>query len=84
MALQDRSSLTWAVIGAAPRRGLGSEKISQSSLRVPIPASVPVDKRDKIVSFRFGGGVERFLGYRDVRVFYVVWIDPHGKAYDHD
>ena len=81
LALQLRSSMTWTEIITAPREGLGSEKIS--SLKVTIPATVPSNKQGLIVAFRFGGRA-RFLGYRDGRVFYVLWIDPKGKTYDHE
>ena len=81
MALQERASLSWVDIGNSGRKGLGSEKIH--SLNVPITDTIMADKRDKIVSFRFGGNKERFLGYRDGRVLYIVWVDPGGRVYDH-
>lgn len=80
VALRDRSKLTWAEIISAPRRGLGAEKIA--TLNVTIPNVVPADKRSQIVAFRFGQ-LARFLGFRDGRVFHVLWIDPAGKTYDH-
>lgn len=80
LALRDRSQMTWAEIMQAPRKGLGCEKIG--TLKVRIPSAVPRDKHDKIVAFRFGQ-LARFLGFRDGRVFHVLWIDHAGKAYDH-
>lgn len=79
-ALADWSRLTWSQIISSNRRGLGAEKIS--TLNKPYPTCVPADKRDKIISFRFGH-LARFIGYRDQRVFYIVWIDPNGELYSH-
>ena len=81
VALRDRSRMTWAEIMRAPRQGLGSEKIGD--LKVAIPNTVPADKHGRIVAFRFGQ-LARFLGYRDGRLFHVLWIDPAGKSYDHE
>ncbi|MEO5372870.1 MAG: hypothetical protein H7840_01180 [Alphaproteobacteria bacterium] len=81
VAIRDRSRMTWAEIMRAPRQGLGFEKIG--SLNVTIPGTVPADKRGRIVAFRFGQ-LARFLGYRDGRVFHVLWIDPAGRCYSHE
>lgn len=72
--------MTWAEIINTPRQGLGFEKISR--LTVSLPDTVPDDKRNQIIAFRFGR-LARFLGFRDARVFHVLWIDVSGETYDH-
>lgn len=70
--LQELSELTWGEINQAPRDGLGTEKIAQYSLREAIPEHISPDVR--ILSFKFGRGA-RMIGYREERVFHVVWVD---------
>lgn len=81
-ALRLRCSITWAQIIGLPRQNLGFEKIALA-LRVAIPDSVPEAKRDSILCFRFGGNLERFIGYRHGSTFEIVWIDHSGQTYDH-
>jgi hypothetical protein len=50
---------------------------------VDVPASIPEGDRSALLCFRFGGGLERFIGFRDEQTFEVVWIDHDGQAYDH-
>ncbi|MDP9364975.1 MAG: hypothetical protein M3Q10_12250 [Chloroflexota bacterium] len=76
--LEELSRLTWNDINQAPRQGLGTETISRTSIRRPIPDHVTLDVR--ILSFYFGGGA-RMIGYRRDRVFHVLWIDPNHKVY---
>lgn len=81
-ALRMRCSITWAQIIGSPRQKLGCEKIAPA-LRVAIPDSVPEAERNSIMCFRFGGDVERFIGYRQGSTFEIVWIDHGGQTYDH-
>jgi hypothetical protein len=81
-ALRLRSSITWAQIIGSPREKLGAEKIA-AALKVPIPESVPERERTALLCFRFGGDMERFIGYRNGATFEVVLIDHCGAAYDH-
>jgi hypothetical protein len=81
-ALRMRSQITWSQINSAPRQKLGFEKIADA-LRIGVPAQIPEKCHDRIVCFRFGGDLERFIGYREGATFEVVWIDHDGRAYDH-
>ena len=73
-ALRLRCSITWAQIIGSPRQKLGCEKIA-AALKVEIPDALPNDKRESLQCFRFGGDVERFIGYRHGSTFEIVWID---------
>ena len=81
-ALRLRSDVTWAQIISLSRRKLGYEKISQA-LKVMTPQSVPPNDHSKMLCFRFGGDMERFIGYRNGATFEVIWIDHAGETYDH-
>lgn len=79
--LKKRCSISWAEIRRSPRQGLGCEKISQA-LKVPVPDQLG-HKADDMLCFRFGGDMQRFIGFQDGATFEVVWIDHSGQAYDH-
>lgn len=74
------SSLTWQQLKAAPRHGLGYEKIERHSLQVPVPISVPEDAT--IIAFRFSGK-KPMVGYRDKNTFHVLWLDRNFSVYKH-
>ena len=81
--MQHLSQISWEEIQKLPRQKAGHEKISQNSLKVSIPNNTPPDR--EFLSFRLGGGKNSvFIGYRKDQVFYVVWIDPNGKVYNHE
>jgi hypothetical protein len=84
VALADRlwemSQLSWQQLRGSWRHGQGSEKIGRSSIRVPIPNRITEDVT--IIAFRFWG-LAPMLGYRDGRIFHVIWIDPGLAVYAH-
>jgi hypothetical protein len=81
-ALRIRCSMTWAELRQQSHWGLGSEKIA-SAIKVRIPDSIPTDRKDELLCFRFGGDMERFIGFQSGPVFEVVWVDHDGSCYDH-
>jgi hypothetical protein len=76
--LEELSQLTWTQIILAPRQGLGAETIKRESIRVRVPSDLTRDLR--IIAFRFGSGA-RIVGYREDRVFHVIWVDPNHRVY---
>src|SRR6185503_15416806 len=71
--LRMRSGLTWAELRMQRREQLGSEKIAPA-IRVGIPDNVPPEKRPELICFRFGGDMERFIGFQDGATLEIVWI----------
>lgn len=78
--LHKLSQMTWAEINTAPRHGSGHEIIARDAIKASIPAHITEDVN--LLAFRFYGKAP-MVGYRDGSIFYVVWIDPHFKLYDH-
>lgn len=74
------SSLTWAQLKQQPRHGLGFEKISRDSIRVPAPAHVTPDV--DLIAFRFSG-MKPMVGYRREATFFILWLDRDFTLYDH-
>lgn len=80
--LEELGQLNWENIQKADKKGKGHEIIEQNSLKKRQKGQIPADR--KYLSFRLGKGKNSvFIGYRQGKVFYVVWIDPHGKVYSH-
>jgi hypothetical protein len=79
-ALHRRSALTWAQIKSAPRHGLGTEKIDQESLTVPLPSYVTPDTT--ILALRCIGKAP-MIGFRDEDRFHVLWLEREYDCYDH-
>ena len=79
-ALYKRSQFTWNELQSAPKHGLGSEKLPQDRIRAGIPAHVTPDVT--LLAFRFSGQ-KAMVGYRQERIFYVVWLDRDFTLYDH-
>ena len=73
------STLTWDDIQRAPRHGQGCETIAGTSIKAPVPECVGANK---ILAFRFSGK-KPMVGYRDGRVFHVLWLDSKFKLYSH-
>lgn len=69
---------TWREISQAPKHGIGTEKIERSAIR---PA-VPVTEDVTLLALRFNGK-KPMVGYRDGRVFYVLWMDKDFSVYNH-
>lgn len=75
------SAMTWNDIKLAPRHGLGTEKISRSSIHPSIPSFIS-DDVDFLLAFRCFGMMP-FLGHRNGAIFHVLYLDPAGEVYDH-
>lgn len=74
------SQLTWRQLREAGRSGVGYEIIAQNSMRVSIPFHVP--KLENLIRFKFKGNAP-VVGYRNKRIFHVLWIDGKLKVYSH-
>jgi len=74
------SQMTWAQIDSCGRHESGYERISHDQIRAQIPDHVTEDVN--LVSFRFCGKAP-MVGYRDEEVFFILWLDPNFKLYDH-
>lgn len=77
-ALFRRGRLPWKELRQAPRHGLGYEKIDR--LNVQLPKTVTEDV--SIIAFRCIGKAP-MIGYRDGRVFHILFIDRAFDVYDH-
>lgn len=73
-------SMSWGEIKCASRHGLGYETMPEHNLRVPIPRSINEDAR--LIVFRFSAK-KPMIGFRKEKIFYIVWIDPTFKVYNH-
>ncbi|AIL00127.1 hypothetical protein AN459_31440 [Pseudomonas aeruginosa] len=78
--LRTLSQMSWQQIKQAPRHGLGFEIIGRPSFKAAIPAFVTDDTN--LISFRAIGKAP-MVGYRDGRVFHILWIDRDFTVYDH-
>lgn len=74
------SQMSWLEIMQAPRHGLGTEKISQSSMKVALPKSVTEDVT--LLALRYNGK-KPMVGYRDNRVFHILFMDHDFTLYKH-
>lgn len=74
------STMTWGEIKNAPRHGLGTEKIARSAIKAPIPATVTEDVTFLVLRYN---GKAPMVGYRDGRVFYVLYLDHNFELYKH-
>jgi hypothetical protein len=75
------SGKTWGEINIAPRKGIGFEKIKRDQLNATVPAHV--SSETAIIAFRYHGN-HPMVGYRDGRVFHVLFIDRDFTLYDHE
>ncbi|RZT56963.1 hypothetical protein EV283_1020 [Sphingomonas sp. BK036] len=80
LRLHKLGRMTWAEIGNAPRHGLGTEKIARSSMSVALPPVVTQDTN--LLAIRFSGK-KPMIGFRDGRVFHVLFLDKDFTAYGH-
>ena len=74
------SQLTWLELKNRPRHKLGYEKISRDQIKRPLPDVLKESER--IIAFRFRGK-KAMAGYRRGKIFYILWVDPKFKLYDH-
>ncbi|WP_231420741.1 hypothetical protein [Sphingomonas sp. Leaf205] len=80
LRLHKLGRMTWGEIGNAPRHGLGTEKIARSSM-VPALPSV-VTEETNLLAIRFSG-MKPMVGFRDGRVFHILFLDKDFTAYPH-
>jgi len=84
-ALADRlfrlSRLTWLQIRQAPRHGLGTEKIAREAIKPAIPANVTDDAQ--LLAIRYNG-LHPMVGFRDGRVFNILFVDHTMDCYPHE
>ena len=78
LSLHKRGKLSWRELRFSGRHQLGYEKINR--LKVPLPPKVTPDV--SIIAFRFHEK-KPMLGYRDGRIFHILWLDPKFKTYNH-
>jgi hypothetical protein len=74
------SKMKWREIQNAPRHGLGTEKIARSALRAPLPKTLTDDVT--FLAIRYNG-LRPMVGYRDGRIFHIVFLDHTFDVYDH-
>lgn len=72
--------MTWGEINQSGRHGLGTEIIGQGKINAPIPAAVTDDVQ--LLAFRYNGK-KPMVGYREDRVFHVLYVDHNFTLYDH-
>lgn len=78
--LHEMSQLTWEQLRQAGRHQQGYEVIAQGRIRDGIPPHITPDVN--LIAFRFCGKAP-VVGYRNRRVFHVVWLDRAFTLYDH-
>lgn len=74
------SKMTWAAVMAAPRTGLGCEKIPVAQLS-GVPAVSGMPGIEFVLAFRAGS--KRILAVREDAVLRVLHLDADLSAYDH-
>lgn len=84
VALADKlhklSERSWTTIKTEDRKKNGTEIIVRTSLRKSIPGDITEDV--KILAFHLPN-LFRMLGWRNHRIFHVIWLDPNGELYQH-
>lgn len=78
--LRRLSRLPWKQIRQQPRHGLGTETIALNSIKAPLPSFITEDVT--LLAFRV---IDRapMVGYRNGRIFYVIWVDRKYALYNH-
>jgi hypothetical protein len=74
------SKLTWGEINNSGRHKNGCEIITQDQIRASMPPHITPEIN--LLAFRFCAKAP-MVGYRDGRVFYVIWLDRAFKLYNH-
>lgn len=78
--LFELSQITWADIARSGRHGTGSEIIERGSFKIALPPFITQDTN--LLSFRYNGK-KAMVGYRENRVFHVLFLDWNFTVYDH-
>lgn len=79
--LYEMSQLTWEQLRQAHKHGQGYEKINQGSIQSGIPAHITPDVN--FIAFRFYGKAP-IVGYRNRRIFHILWLDRVFTLYKHE
>ena len=72
--------LTWGQIAVASRKGVGYEIISRKALKTGLPPHISDDVN--LLAFRFCGN-KPMIGYREGRIFHILFLDRDFTLYDH-
>lgn len=80
--LRTLSKVTWNEIISSQKHGIGCEKISVKAIKEPMPKKLNNPKDINFLSLRFNGK-KPMVGFREERVFNIIWIDFDFKVYDH-
>ncbi len=78
--LHKRSQMTWGDIIQAGKHKSGCETIKRDAIKASIPSHLTEDVR--FIALRFNGKAP-IVGFRESRVFHILWIDRAFKLYQH-
>lgn len=73
-------NMTWAQINQSGRHGLGTEIIPRGNIKAVLPKAVTDDVN--LLAFRYNGK-KPMVGYREDRVFHVLYVDHDFSLYPH-
>ncbi len=79
--LHKLSKISWSEIQRSGRHASGSEKIKQDDIKTKLPNIVTPDV--SMLAFRFCGTAP-MVGFRDGRVFHILFLDRDFSLYDHN
>ncbi|MCW2267587.1 hypothetical protein [Pseudomonas sp. JUb96] len=74
------SQLSWQQLRQTQRHGLGYEKIERNAIKAAVPDFVTADV--SLIAFRAIGKAP-MVGFRQGRIFNVLWVDRVFTLYDH-
>lgn len=77
------SKMTWNQILSSSRHKLGCEKIARDSINEKIPTKLHGQEDINFLSLRFNG-MKPMIGFREDRIFHIIWIDFDFKVYKHE
>jgi hypothetical protein len=78
--LRKLSNFCWLELKNDKRHGLGCEKMDRCRIKASIPETLP--KNITFLVFRFHGKAP-MVGYREDKVFHILWLDRNFSLYDH-
>lgn len=79
------SKITWQQLKSSHRHGIGYEKIEFEAIigQNTLKKKTEIENQGyKLIAFRFHGKAP-IVGYRDGRIFHLVWIDRDFSLYNH-
>lgn len=80
--LRKLSQLGWKMIDQSSRHGFGLEKIPQGILRHRLPQEITPEV--PIFAFRATGDNHPFVGFREGKIFHIIFIESQfGEVYQH-